>query len=139
MKRLSVAQVEYLAHDLACKLMDYDEPLPDFSTRYPGKLESCLAQPFQEFAGQAFYKSLEEKAAVLFYLITKNHPFENGNKRMAVTTTLLFLYTNGYWLRVSPEELYKIALDVAESKPVEKDKILYALSGTFKEFKEVVS
>jgi death-on-curing protein len=134
MKKLAIEQVEYLAHSLAKALMQYDEPLPDFGTRYPGKLESCLEQPFQTFGGNDLYPGLVDKTAVLFYLITKNHPFENGNKRMAVSTSLVFLYVNNYWLKVAPEVLYEIALRVAKSKPGDKDEILIILSSFFKEF-----
>ena len=134
MKQLSLEEVEYLAHRLTQELMSFDEPLPEFSTRYKGKLESCLEQPFQTFDGEDLYPGLVNKAAVLFYLITKNHPFENGNKRMAVTTTLLFLFKNDHWLEIEPMVLYEIAIRVADSKPQEKDKIITILKDFFGEF-----
>ena len=55
------------------------------------------------------------KAAVLFYLMIKNHPFSNGNKRIAVTTLLVFLALNAKWIEVSNEELYNFAVWVASS------------------------
>ncbi len=134
MQKLTVKHVEFIAHELACELMEYDEPLPAFSTRYPGKLESCLEQPFQQFEGQDLYPSLTDKAAILFYLITKNHPFENGNKRMAVTITLVFLFKNGYWVKMQAENLYKIAIAVAQSLPADKDVHIWALEDTFRRF-----
>src|SRR5437868_12234953 len=124
MKKLLLQEVEYIAHQLAKELMDYDEPLPAFATRSPGKLESCIEQPFQTFGGKELYPTLIDKAAVLFYLITKNHPFENGNKRMAVTTTLVFLFKNKRWISVEPEKLYQLALIVAKSKPKDKDLVI---------------
>ena len=51
----------------------------------------------------------------------KNHPFKNGNKRIAVMTLLVFLARNGKWLVVSHDQLYKIAVSVAESDPKIKD------------------
>ena len=75
---LTLAEVEYIAHRLAKEMMDFDEPIPSFSTRYPNRLESCLAAPFQTFDGKDVYKTPLQKAAILFYVMVKNHPFQNG-------------------------------------------------------------
>ena len=89
---ITIIEVEYVAFRLARETMSWDEKIPDFSSRYHGKLESCLATPFQGFGGKKFYKGLIDKVAVLFYLMIKNHPFENGNKRIAMTTLFYFLH-----------------------------------------------
>ncbi|MDP1719176.1 MAG: Fic family protein, partial [bacterium] len=81
MKPLTIAEVEYIAHSLAKELMTWDEPIPDFGTRFPNVLESCLLTPFQRFGGKSAYSSFLKKASMLFYLMIKNHPFQNGNKR----------------------------------------------------------
>ena len=94
MKQVTVREIEYLAYSLARQLMTWDEPIPEFASRFPGVLESCLATPFQTFAGKPLYTGLIEKGAILFYLMVKNHPFKNGNKRIATTTLFLFLYKN---------------------------------------------
>jgi death-on-curing protein len=119
MKTLSItiAEVEYVAFRLAKETMNWNEKIPDFSSRFPNILESCLAAPFQSFGGSKFYKGLIEKAAILFYLMVKNHPFENGNKRIAMTTLFYFLYKNKKWIRVDNRELYNFAKWVAESNP----------------------
>jgi death-on-curing family protein len=114
-KDISIGEVEQVAFSLAREKMTYNEPIPDFATRFPNILESCLAVPFQSFQRKVFYKGIIEKAAVLFYLMVKNHPFLNGNKRIAMTTLLVFLYKNKKWLRVDSRELYNFALWVAES------------------------
>lgn len=93
MRQVTVDDAQYVALVLATALFSYDEPMPEFATRFPGKLESCLYQPFVEFDGKALHYHLTKKSAVLFYMIIKNHPFLNGNKRMAVTITLVFLYS----------------------------------------------
>ncbi len=124
MRRIRVSEVEHLAYDLARKHMSWDEPIPDFSTRYPGILESCLSTVFQTFDGKDLYTSLADKSSILFYFMIKNHPFLNGNKRIAVTTLLIFLYLNNKWLDVSDEALYQMALDVAESKPQFKESVV---------------
>lgn len=117
MKSLSIKEVEQLAHVLARKQMSWDEPIPDFGTRYPGKLESCLASAFQTFGRKDLYPTLSAKAAIIFYLLIKNHPFINGNKRIAVSSLLVFLSLNDKWLSASNEEMYEMALIVAKSSP----------------------
>lgn len=117
MRALTILEAEHIAHQLALELMDYsEEPIPPFKTRYPHKLESCLAQPFQEFSGEKLYPGLYRKAGMLFYLVIKNHPFKNGNKRMAVVLTLTFMYVNGHLLDTSTTELYELAVSVAEAE-----------------------
>ena len=49
MKTITVKVVEYIAVTLAQEMLEFDEPIPDFATRYPNRLESCLANPFQNF------------------------------------------------------------------------------------------
>ena len=126
-KTLSVDDVRYLGHSLAKKMMDWGEPIPDFETRYPNVLESCINAPFQTFDKRFLYKGLKEKAAVLFYLLIKNHPFQNGNKRIAMTTLFVFLYLNKKWLRVDNFELYNFAKWVAESNSRLKSETVKAI------------
>ena len=116
-KQLTLSEVEYVAHRIAQELMDYGEPIPPFSTRFPDVLESCLKTPFQQFDNKSLYQTIERKAAVLFYLMVKNHPFKNGNKRVAVITLLYFLSENGRWIMVDNLSLYTFAKEVAESDP----------------------
>ncbi len=127
MPALTIAEVEYVAHRLAKQLMAGDEPIPDFGTRYPHALESCLAVPFQKFSGRVAYQGLVGKAAILFYLMVKNHPFQNGNKRIAVVTLLMFLYKNHKWLKVDSQELYNFAKWVAASNPKLKTETVRAV------------
>lgn len=114
-KLLSVSEVEYVAYNLARKFMEWDEPIPDFGSRFPNVLESCLVIPFQKFEGKGPYQGLIGKSAILFYLMIKNHPFQNGNKRIAMTTLFYFLYKNRKWLKADNKELYNFAKWVAES------------------------
>lgn len=127
MKVLKISHIEEIAHRMAAKQMAWDEPIPDFGTRYAGKLESCLVQSFQTFDRRDLYPGLINKAAVLFYLMIKNHPFMNGNKRIAVTTMITFLLLNKKWLHVTNEELYEIAVWVAKSNPKTKDGVILAI------------
>jgi len=120
-KRINLKEVEYTAFKLAKELMTWDEPIPDFGTRFPNVLESCIETPFQTFYKKPLYQKLTGKAAILFYLMIKNHPFENGNKRIAVMTLLVFLFKNRKWLKVSNEALYRFAVEIAKSDPKLKD------------------
>jgi death-on-curing family protein len=126
MKNITVKEVEYIAFRLAREMLAFDEPIPDFSTRFPHALESCLAVPFQRFGGKSLYPSLISKAAILFYLLIKNHPFQNGNKRIGMTTLFVFLYTNGKWLKVDTQELYNFTVWVAQSPRTVKDETVKA-------------
>ena len=127
MKVVTIQEVEYIAHRLAQELMAWDEPIPNFSTRFPNVLESCLSVPFQSFSGKSAYKGLIAKASILFYLLIKNHPFQNGNKRIAVTTLLFFLYKNKKWLHLDNQELYNFAVWVAQSPPRVKEATVQAI------------
>jgi len=127
MRSITVKGVEYIAFSLAQEMLAFDEPIPNFSSRYPNILESCLATPFQRFARRALYPSLVSKAAMLFYLLIKNHPFQNGNKRIAMTTLLVFLYRNGKWIEVDTQELYNFTVWVAQSPRTVKDETVKAI------------
>lgn len=124
MKELTLEHVQHLAYRLAIETMSWNEPIPAFTTRFPGRLESCLKTPFQTFGGKDPYPTLEHKAAMLFYLMIKNHPFQNGNKRLAVTSLFVFLGLNGRWLSISNEDLYHLAVMVAMSPPFMKDSLV---------------
>lgn len=132
--RLSVNEVQHIAFELADQLMQWDEPIPPFETRFSGKLESCLAAPFQTFDRKALYPTFEEKGAMLFYLMIKNHPFTNGNKRIAVTTLFCFLHANGKWLEVNHEPLYELAVSVAKSDPHYKNEIVTIIKKFIRRF-----
>lgn len=127
MRIITVSDVEYLAIGLAKKHLAFDEPIPDFSTRFPNVLESCVVMPFQTFSGKDLYSSLVAKASILFYLMIKNHPFQNGNKRIAITTLLVFLLRNGKWIRVDTQEFYNFTVWVAQSPSGVKDEVVDAI------------
>ena len=127
MKTLSISDIEYIAFRLAKELLAYDEPIPDFKTRYPNILESCIAIPFQRFSRKSLYPTLISKASILFYLLLKNHPFQNGNKRIAITTVLVFLQMNGKWIEADLQELYNFSKWVAESPAAFKDEVVSAV------------
>ena len=93
-----------------------------FELRDMGGLESSLATPKQTMFGDELYPDLTSKAAILIFLLVKNHPFVDGNKRTGFLCLLRFLQLNGCMLAATNDELYGFTLDVATSK-LDKDAI----------------
>lgn len=132
MKSITLKEVEYLAFRLAKERFSYDEPIPDFSTRFPNVLESCIAMPFMKFDGKFLYTTLTARASILFYLMIKNHPFQNGNKRIAITTLFVFLHEHNKWLKVDAQNLYNFTVWVAQSPAELKDQVVMAMGNYIK-------
>jgi len=124
MRRISVEEVEQIAFYIAQEKFSFNEPIPAFSTRFPNVLESCLETPFQSFGGKDLYPTYIAKISILFYLMNKNHPFQNGNKRVAMTTLVYCLHENQKWLRVDNQTLYNFAVWVAESPSGAKKQVV---------------
>jgi death-on-curing protein len=78
-----------------------------------GMLESAVAMPGAGIAGTFLHESLPAMASAYHFHICKNHPFFDGNKRVAVVAAELFLNINGMRLNVSNEELKELCLGVA--------------------------
>ncbi|MFH1198761.1 MAG: type II toxin-antitoxin system death-on-curing family toxin [Candidatus Omnitrophota bacterium] len=128
MNKLTIKEVEYIAFRLAQEMLSFNEPIPNFSTRFPNVLESCLITPFQTFTGKSLYTSFIDKAAILFYLMVKNHPFQNGNKRIAMATLFVFLHKNNKWLKADTQELYNFTMWIAQSPPAFKAEALKSIA-----------
>ncbi|WP_411824630.1 type II toxin-antitoxin system death-on-curing family toxin [Leptospira sp. 'Mane'] len=79
-----------------------------------GLLESAINQPLASFEGINFHDSIFDKAAAYLFHICKNHPFIDGNKRVALATALVFLDLNGFEVLDSNETLYDLVIGVAE-------------------------
>ncbi len=98
-----------------------------FGNEKDESFKSSIGQIYQTFDGVELYPSVEEKAAMLLYLVTKNHSFSDGNKRIAATLFLWFLNNNGVLYRtdgrkrIANNTLVALTLMIAESKPEEKD------------------
>ena len=133
-KIITMAEVELTAFALAKELMTWNEPIPEFGTRFPNTLESCLNTPFIKFSRKDMYRGLIGKSSILFYLMIKNHPFQNGNKRIAVMTLLVLLSNNDKWLKITQDDLYNFAVGVAKSKPVSREKILENIQKTIQKY-----
>ena len=98
-----------------------------FGHEKDGSFKSSIGQIYQTFDGIELYPSVEEKAAMLLYLVTKNHSFSDGNKRIAATLFLWFLNNNRILYnpdgskRIADGTLVALTLMIAESRPEEKD------------------
>ncbi|HBC7479008.1 MULTISPECIES: type II toxin-antitoxin system death-on-curing family toxin [Proteus] len=77
-------------------------------------LDSAIARPFMTVNGKDAYPEVMDKAAALFHAIISNHTFFNGNKRVALLTTMCFLDFNGYWLdKCDDLELFEFTRKIA--------------------------
>ena len=98
-----------------------------FAHEKDDSFKSSIGQIYQTFGGQDLYPSVEEKAAMLLYLVTKNHSFSDGNKRIAATLFLWFMVGNGILYnpdgskRIADNTLVALTLMIAESRTEEKD------------------
>ncbi len=92
-----------------------------------GKLDVDLGSVYQSVFGEDVYPTTEEKAANLLYFLVKDHPFNDGCKRIAATLFLTFLQKNGILMRadgrrtINNGTLVALTLLIAESKPEEKE------------------
>lgn len=109
-----------------------------FANPKDGSFASSVNQIYQTFDGQELYPTLEEKAAMLLYLITKNHSFSDGNKRIAASCFLYFMDKNGILYKneapiIDNATLFSMTLLIAESNPAEmetiKDVVVSVLNG----------
>lgn len=98
-----------------------------FAREKDGSFHSTMGAIYQTFGGRDLYPSVEEKAANLLYLTTKNHSFSDGNKRIAAFLFLWFLEKNGILYRedgsrlIDNNTLVALTLMIAESRTEEKD------------------
>ncbi len=98
-----------------------------FANEKDESFKSSIGQIYQTFAGEDLYPSVEEKAAMLLYLVVKNHSFSDGNKRIAAMLFLWFMEKNGILYaedghkRIADNTLVALTLMIAESRTEEKD------------------
>jgi death-on-curing family protein len=98
------------------------EPIPSFTNKTRERLDACLEQ-----IKFPYYGGLISRAANVFYLINKNHPLENGNKRMAVAVLYVFLALNGYRLTIKQNAMVKLAKWVVGTGSESKEAVVNGL------------
>lgn len=94
--------------------------------RDAGLLASAIAQPEASFAGEYLHHDLYEMAAAYLFHLVQNHPFVDGNKRVGLLSSLVFLGVNGVVIEGSSAELYDLTLAVAEGR-ADKEQIAAVL------------
>lgn len=111
--------------------MEFSKESAIFGTeKEEGKLNGIISAIYQSAFGQDVYPTVEEKAANLLYFLVKDHPFNDGCKRIAAALFLFFLNKNGVLMKtngnklISSSALVAITLMVAESRAEEKDIIV---------------
>ncbi|OGZ27454.1 MAG: hypothetical protein A2365_03205 [Candidatus Nealsonbacteria bacterium RIFOXYB1_FULL_40_15] len=131
---LSLDVIRSIKKDLFSK----NEASDIFGIESDHKFEGLISNIYQSFDGKELYRGIEEKAANLLYLSIKDHPFVDGNKRIASFLFIYFLDRNNYLYRESGEKkindnaLTALALLVAESNPKEKDQIVALITQLIK-------
>lgn len=107
MKYLTAEQVLFIHSRLI------DETGGSHGIRDLGLLQSAVSRPMATFGGECLYPDIFQKASALMESLIKNHPFIDGNKRTAISSTGLFLRINGYNLETSQKELEDFTLKMA--------------------------
>ena len=107
MRRLSKEQI-LLLHSQLIEEYGGSDGVRDYKL-----LDSAIETPFQSFAEEDLYPTVQAKAARLGYGLIKNHPMLDGNKRIGAHAMLVFLAVNGIELKYSQKELYETILAVA--------------------------
>ena len=127
--------MQYVAFQLAQQHLPYDQPiLQGYEARDVAALSSAIHAPFQTAGGKDCYRGLAGKAAALFYFLAKAHAFPNGNKRIAVTTFLVFLQKNGKWIDATVPQLIDTAVRIAGSDSRHQKRAIEALPNVTKKF-----
>jgi prophage maintenance system killer protein len=108
-----------------------------FGKEKDDSFRGSIGNIYQSFGGQDLYPTLEEKAAHLLYLVTKNHSFLDGNKRIAATMFLYFLDKNGVLFMdgeklIDDHTLVALTIMIAESKPDEKEMMITVIMNCIK-------
>ena len=123
---ISKDKISYLNCKEIIDLLKFSSESNIFGLEREKGLESIINNIYQSFDGQDLYNTIEEKAANFLYLITKNHTFIDGNKRIAATLFIYFLefynilYKNNARV-IENNTLVALTLLIAESNPKEKN------------------
>lgn len=108
--------------------MSYGSQSTVFGNEKDDSFKGSLGNIYQSFGGKDVYPSVQEKAANLLYLVTKNHAFSDGNKRIAAAVFLYFLHKNNLLFPngenkklIADHTLVAMVVMIASSKPEEKE------------------
>ena len=137
-KELILEDVMGVAYALAVKYMQYDQPIAEFKKiRHEcdlGKLESAIRAAFQTAGGKYIIKGFHMRASALFYYLSKAHALANGNKRLAVTSLMVFMKKNKKWINMPEKDLLEISIMIASGDRKVKDTTIEMVSKKIKKF-----
>jgi prophage maintenance system killer protein len=125
-------------NDIRLRLREKGEATELFGQEQSHKFKSIIGALYQTFDSKDLYRSIEEKAANLLYLTIKDHPFSDGNKRIASLLFIYYLEKNGYLNKVNGERkindnaIVALSLLVASSDPREKDMMIKIITNLLK-------
>ncbi len=91
-------------------------------------LESALAMPRATFEGERLHPTVVEQASAYLFHLAKNHPFVDGNKRVGLACSLVFLRLNGLRIRASNDELAQLVEDVAAGRTTKSEVAVFLRS-----------
>lgn len=120
MKKISISEVRASIASFKHELCKVNQATDLFGQEKDNQLDAIVAALDQTFDGLFLYKSIEERAANLLYLVIKDHPFLDGNKRIGSFLFTSYLSQSGK-KSLSPQSLVALALLIAESNPKQKD------------------
>lgn len=136
--RLSYSECKDIISGLKDELAKKKEASGLFGDEIAKKFESIVANLYQTFGGKELYRSIEEKSAHLLYFVIKDHPFVDGNKRIASVLFIYFLKRNHYLLKqngepkINDNALVAVALLIATSEPREKEIMIKLITNLLK-------
>jgi len=137
--RLSYIDASKVVSNLKKQLLSKKEASALFGLEIDNRFKAVIGSLYQTFNGTDLYRSIEEKAANLLYLLIKDHPFSDGNKRIASILFVYFLEKNNYLFRENGERkindsaLVAIAILTATSDPKEKETIIKLIMSLIKD------
>lgn len=118
---LTLDDIKYIFTELDSFFKRHNDPVPEFNSSYHHKIDSVLARPRDTFDGKDLYDDMFKKASCYFYFINVLHPFMNGNKRMSIVSTYVFLRMNGYIFEAEEDEVYDFAKFISDGHKDQAD------------------
>lgn len=139
---LTLQDVKYIFSELDHFFQKNNEPVPEFHSSNHHKIDSIVARPQDTFDGIDLYPDLYKKAACYLYFTNVLHPFMNGNKRMSIVCTYVFLRMNGYIFEANEDETYDFAKEIAnghENQEKEFEKVVQFIKSHSRKASSIIS
>ena len=121
-KIITKEQFVEICYNFVKEERQYDEPIPAITEEELNEITYCLEKPLFGWNGKLFFETISKQATALCFCICKKHCFSNGNKRLAIITTILFLIMNGYNLTKCNSLFYLLACGTVITRP-EQDEL----------------